>query len=150
MQQSAPMLLVRLLTGVVFLLEGALKFALPAELGAGRFVAIGLPFANYLAPAIGFAEVVGGACLLLGLYAGDAALGLLFVMAGALVTTKLPILAGQSVGPFACPKLAHYGLLSFLHESRTDLAMVFCLTAVLIDRGVRLGRRTPWYQSRNL
>jgi hypothetical protein len=35
--------------------------------------------------------------------------------------------------------VSHFGVLSFLHESRTDLAMLFCLVAIAIDSGV--GRR---------
>jgi hypothetical protein len=88
--------------------------------------------------------------MILGLYAGDAALLLLAVIVTALVTTKIPILLGRPFGPFALPKLAHYGWLSFLHESRTDLCMLFGSIAVLIDSGLRMGRRRPWYQSKGL
>jgi hypothetical protein len=37
-------------------------------------------------------------------------------------------------------------LLSFLHEARTDLCMLFGSVAILIDSGVRLGRKKHWYQ----
>jgi putative oxidoreductase len=35
--------LIRLLVGWVFLVEGILKFLLPDELGGGRFTTIGIP-----------------------------------------------------------------------------------------------------------
>ncbi len=92
-------------------------------------------------------EIVGGAAILLNLYAGDAALTLLVVIATALVTTKIPILLGRPLGPFALAKLNHYGWLSFFHKARVDLCMLFGLVAVAIDSGLRLGRKRRWYQS---
>ncbi|MGB8259184.1 MAG: DoxX family protein [Terracidiphilus sp.] len=146
MRRELPMILVRVIVGLVFVLEGALKFLRPEELGPGRFLTIGLPFPDVLARLVGAVEITGGAALLLNLYAGDAALALLAVILTALVTTKLPILLGHPLGPFALAKVARTGFLSFLHESRTDFAMVFGLVAVLIDSGVRVGRRRRWYQ----
>jgi len=147
MRQNLPMILIRVMVGVVFLTEGILKFVLPGELGVGRFTAIGLPFPHLLAQLVGGVEIVGGAAILLGLYAGDAALLLLVVILTALVTTKLPILLGHPLGPFALAKAPHYGWLGFLHEARTDLCMVFSSLAVLIDSGLLIGRRRHWYQS---
>jgi putative oxidoreductase len=150
MRRELPMILIRVIVGLVFLIEGVLKFVLPGELGVGRFTAIGLPIPNLLAPLVGGVEIVGGAALLLNLYAGDAALALLAVILTALITTKAPILMGRPLGPFAPAHLNHYGLLSFIHEARTDLSMLFCLVAITIDSGVKVGRRRPWYQSKGL
>jgi hypothetical protein len=72
---------------------------------------------------------------------------LLVVIATALVTTKIPILLGRPLGPFALAKLSHYGWLSFFHEARVDLSMLFGLAAIAIDSGLRLGRKRRWYQS---
>jgi len=144
------MIFIRIAVALVFLTEGALKFLLPNELGAGRFAAIGLPFPNVLAPLVGGAELVGGAAVLLDLYAGDAALMLLVIIATALVTSKFPILFGRPLGPFALMKVPHTGLMAFLHESLTDLSMLLCLVAILIESGLHLGRRRPWYQSKGL
>jgi uncharacterized membrane protein YphA (DoxX/SURF4 family) len=141
------MILIRMIVGLVFLVEGSLKFLRPEELGTGRFAAMGLPFAHQLGPLVGGIEIAGGGAILLNFYAGDAALALLLVIATALVTTKLPILLGRPLGPFALVKLNHYGWLSFLHEARVDLCMVFGLLAVVIDSGVRVGHRRRWYQS---
>jgi len=144
------MTLIRMVVGLVFLTEGALKFILPSELGAGRFAAIGLPFPNFLAPLVGATELIAGAAILLNLYAGDAALLLLFVIVTALVTTKLPVLLGRPLGPFPLMNPPHTGLLAFLHEARVDLSMIAALLAILIESGQRIGRRRPWYQSKQL
>jgi uncharacterized membrane protein YphA (DoxX/SURF4 family) len=135
MRRNLPLLLVRIIVGIVFLTEGILKFMLPDELGAGRFTYIGLPAPGLLAHA--------------NLYAGEAAALLLCVIITALVTTKLPILIGHSLGRFGAPKsAAHAGVLGFLHEARTDLAMLFSLVAILIDSGVGLVRQREWWQRR--
>jgi putative oxidoreductase len=150
MRQSLPMILIRVVVGLVFLTEGILKFVRPDELGWGRFAAIGLPSPHLLAPLVGVIEIVAGAAVLLNFFAGDAAILLLAVIVTALVTTKLPILLGRPLGPFVLVKLPHYGWLSFLHEARLDFCMLFVSLAVLIDSGQRIGRRRPWYQSRKL
>ena len=103
-----------------------------------------------LAPVVGGTEIVAGAAVLLNFFAGDAAILLLAVILTALVTTKLPILLGRPLGPFALVKLPHYGWLSFLHEAWLDFCMLFASLAVLIDSGQRIGRRRPWYQSKGL
>jgi len=144
------MILIRVMVGLVFLLEGILKFVRPEDIGAGHFAAIGLPFPEILAPLVGGVEISGGMAILLNFYAGDAALALLVVIVTALVSTKLPILLGRPVGFFTLEKLNNYGWLSFLHQARTDFCMVFGLLAVIIDSGLHMGRRRPWYQSKGL
>ena len=141
MRNRLPMILIRVVVGLVFLTEGILKFLHPGELGSGRFAHIGLPLPYITAPLVGALEIAAGAAVILNLYAGDAAILLLLVIITALITTKIPILLGRHLGPFAPPKLEHYGLLSFLHEARTDLSMLFGLVAILLDSGVRMGRR---------
>jgi uncharacterized membrane protein YphA (DoxX/SURF4 family) len=141
------MMLIRVIVGLVFLLEGILKFVLPGELGAGRFAAIGLPAPHIFAPLVGGLEIGAGLAVLLDFYAGDAAVVLLAIILTALITTKFPILIGRPLGPFTLAKLNHYGVLSFFHEARTDLCMIFCALAVIVESGVRVGRRRRWYQS---
>jgi len=145
-QRNLPMILIRVIMGLMFVFEGALKFVRPEQLGAGHFAAIGLPDPQLLAPLVGGIEILGGAAMLLDFYAGDAALALLAVTVTALVTTKIPILLGRPLGPFALAPLNEYGWLSFFHEARTDLCMIFVLLAILIHSGVRVGRRRRWYQ----
>jgi len=141
MRKNLPIILIRTIVGVIFLTEGILKFVYPGELGVGRFAHIGLPFPHVLAPFVGAVEISGGVALILNLYAGDAALLLLIVILTAIATTKVPILLGHHLGAFAPPKLDHYGLLSFIHEARTDLAMLFGLVAILLDSGMKISLR---------
>ena len=141
MRKNLPMILIRVIVGVVFLTEGILKFVRPGELGVGRFAHIGLPWPHLLAPFVGAVEIAAGGALILSFFAGDAALLLLIVILTAIVTTKVPILLGHHVGPFGPPKLDRYGVLSFIHEARTDLAMLFGLVAILLDSGMRMSLR---------
>ena len=112
------------MVGGVFLGEGLQKFLYPAEVGSGRFARIGIPNPEILAPFVGVIESACGVLVLLGLLTRIAVVPLLGVMAVALVTTKLPILVGADLGPFQVRQLPYYGIWGFLHESRTDLAMV--------------------------
>lgn len=146
MRKNLPMLLVRVMVGVVFLTEGILKFLRPEELGWGRFAHLGFPMPHLLAPFVGAVEVLGGAAVLLGLFAGDGALALFLVIATAIVTTKIPILLGHPLGRLGPPHVAHHGVWSFLHEARTDLCMLLGTLAVLLDRGLKLGRKTKWFE----
>jgi putative oxidoreductase len=143
MPKNIPLLLIRVIAGIVFLTEGILKFVYPAELGAGRFAHIGLPMPSLLAPFVAGVEIAAGTALILNAYSGAAAILLLCVIVTAIVTTKIPILLGHGFGAFNIPKnTAHTGFLGFIHEARTDLAMLFSLAAILIDSGVRFGSTT--------
>jgi len=146
MRRELPMILIRVIVGLVFLVEGTLKFLFPHELGVEHFAALGLPFPQILAPLSGAVEIGGGLAILLNFYAGDAALALLIVLLTAMVSTKLPILLRRPLGPFPLPVLPLYGALSFLHEARAELCMIFATLAVLIDSGLQVGRRRHWYQ----
>ena len=148
-RQSLPMILIRVIVGLVFLLEGVLKFARPDAMGAGRFAAIGLPMPHLLAMLAGSIEIVCGAGILLNFFAGDAAIILLVVIFTALISTKVPIMLGRPLGPFTLAKLDHYGWLTFFHEARLDLSMIFGLLAIAIDSGVHMGRKRRWYQGRS-
>jgi putative oxidoreductase len=109
---SAPgsVVLVRLMAGAVFLSEGIQKFLFPDQLGAGRFLRIGLPVPELLAPFVGMSEIVCGTLVLIGLVTRLATLPLLVIMVVALTTTKFPMLANQ-------------GFWSMAHEMRTDWSM---------------------------
>ena len=126
------MALIRLMVGSVFLSEGIQKFLFPGELGAGRFAKIGIPWPHVMAPFVGMVEIVGGALLIVNVAALYAAAALLIDISVAIVSTKVPILLGRGVGPFSLPKLASYGLWSFLHEARTDWCMFLGSLAVIV------------------
>jgi uncharacterized membrane protein YphA (DoxX/SURF4 family) len=112
MRTSAPasVILIRVMTGAVFLSEGVQKFLFSDQLGAGRFQTIGLPMPEVLAAFVGTFEIACGCLLLLGFLSRLAVVPLLAIMAVALVVTKWPMLSDQ-------------GLWYMAHESRTDWSM---------------------------
>ena len=106
----AGVILIRLMVGAVFLSEGIQKFLFSDQLGAGRFLKIGLPMPELLGPFVGTFEIVCGSLVLLGLMTRLAVMPLLIIMAVALATTKWPMLGEQ-------------GFWYMAHESRTDWSM---------------------------
>ena len=121
---SIPVLLIRLLVGWVFLVEGILKYLWIDDLGVGRFISIGIPVPHFSAPFVGLVEMVCGALVIVGLFTRLAAIPLLIDISVAILSTKIPILLGHGYWRFSLPTLKHYGLLSMLHEARTDISMV--------------------------
>jgi putative oxidoreductase len=117
--------LIRLAVGGIFLSEGIQKFLFPNELGVGRFTRIGIPVPALMAPFVGLVEIGCGLLILLGLATRVAAVPLIVVMIVAIASTKLPILLGRGYFLFANPSVSKHGLLSMLHEARTDLSLVF-------------------------
>src|SRR5438093_7189150 len=94
---SAATVLVRLLTGSVFLSEGIQKFLYPTELAAGRFAKIGIPASQIMGPFVGACELVCGALLIIGLVTRLAAIVILIDISGAVVSKKIPVLLGHGV-----------------------------------------------------
>jgi putative oxidoreductase len=131
-QAPAATVLIRIVVGGIFLTEGIQKFVYPADLGAGRFAKIGIPLSGIMGPFDGVIEIVCGALVILGLFARLAALLLLIDISVAILSTKVPIVLGNSFWGFSLPKLPRYGLLAMMHEARTDLAMWFSLVFLLI------------------
>jgi len=121
LSSTAPksVILIRLIVGWVFLSEGIQKFLFPAALGVGRFVKIGIPDPQILAPFVGVVEILCGSLLIIGLLTRLAAIPLLGVISVAIWTTKIPMLAKQ-------------GFWAMAHEARTDFSMVFGLLFLLI------------------
>lgn len=112
-------ILLRILVGYVFIMEGIQKFVYAQDLGVGRFLKIGIPYAEFFAPFVGVCEIIFGALILIGLLTRLAAIPLIIIMIVALISTKLPVLMDQ-------------GLLHFSHKSRNDLSMFFCSIYLLI------------------
>ena len=122
---DGTVVLIRLMVGlVVFFPEGLQKLLFPAQLGAGRFAAIGIPWPQLLGPFVGVMEIVCGALLIVGLLTRLATIPLIIIMIVAIVSTKIPILLGREFLGFSLPHLARYGVWSMLHEARADLCML--------------------------
>ena len=115
-------LLIRVLVGWVFVSEGIQKFLFPETLGVGRFIKIGIPWPNVMAPFVGTVEIVCGTLLLAGLVTRFAAVPLLGVISVALYTTKITMFS----------KAGFWGT---LHEARTDVSMLLGLIFLLLVGG---------------
>ena len=130
------LLLARLAAGCIFLPEGIQKFLFPAELGVGRFVKIGIPALQLLAPFVGVVEIVCGALLIVGLITRLAAIPLVIDMIVAITTTKIPMLWKS-------------GFWATAHEARVDFAMLLiCLMLAIVGPGplslnASRGSKTP-------
>jgi uncharacterized membrane protein YphA (DoxX/SURF4 family) len=116
---SKAVLLIRVLVGWVFLSEGIQKFLFPDSLGIGRFVKIGIPWPQVMAPFVGVVEIVCGSLLLIGLVTRLATVPLLIDIAVAIYSTKIVTLAKN-------------GFWGTLHEARTDVSMLLGLIFLLL------------------
>src|SRR5438034_9118131 len=90
-------LLIRILVGWVFLSEGIQKFLFPEALGVGRFIKIGIPDPQFLAPFVGIVEITFGTMLILVLLTRLAAIPLIIDISVAISTTKIPVLTKQGI-----------------------------------------------------
>ena len=75
--------------GWVFLSEGIQKFLFPDSLGVGRFVKIGIPWPQVMAPFVGVVEIVCGSLLSMGLITRLVTVPLLIDISVALYSTKI-------------------------------------------------------------
>lgn len=112
-------LLIRILVGWVFLSEGIQKFLFPDSLGVGRFVKIGIPWPQVMAPFVGVVEIVCGSLLLIGLVTRLATVPLLIDISVALYSTKIVTFAKN-------------GFWGTIHEARTDVSMSLGLVFLLL------------------
>ncbi len=127
LQSDAPAatLIVRLLVGGVFFLEGIKKFLLVEQCGAGRFARIGIPAPQVMGPFVGVVEIVCGFLVLLGLFTRLASIPLLIDISVAIASTKIPLLLRSGFWPMEA-------------EARTDYSMLLgCLFLLLVGAG-------PW------
>jgi putative oxidoreductase len=123
-------ILIRLMTGGVFLWEGILKFVYP-NLGVGRFMKLGIPIPGVSAPFVGVLEIVGGLCLMAGLLTRLFSALFIIEMTVAILSTKIPMLMGTYPLALApSPPTAGIGLV--LHEIRSDYAQIMTSIFLLI------------------
>lgn len=104
-------IVIRLLVGGVFFLEGVKKFLFADQWGAGRFARIGIPAPHVLGPFVGAVEIVCGLLILAGLFTRLASLPLIIDISVAITSTKIPILLKSGFWPMEA-------------EARTDCAML--------------------------
>ncbi|MGD0516906.1 MAG: DoxX family protein [Thermoguttaceae bacterium] len=128
----AATILIRLIVGSVFLSEGIQKFLFPEALGVGRFIKIGIPYPEVMAPFVGVFEIGCGSLIILGLLTRLAAIPMIINMTVAILSTKIPMLLGHGYWMFNLPKLNQYGFWSMAHEARVDFAMLLGAIFLLI------------------
>jgi uncharacterized membrane protein YphA (DoxX/SURF4 family) len=118
---TAPIavILIRLMVGGVFLSEGIQKFLFPGEQGVARFIKIGIPAPQVMAPFVGACEIACGILVVVGLVTRLAAIPLIIIMLVAISTTKVPILINK-------------GFWAMAHEARTDWSMLLGSIFLLI------------------
>src|ERR1700733_9772485 len=125
----SSIVLIRLFAGLTFLGEGILKFIFPS-MGVMRFTLLGFPSPELTAYSIGVLEIVGGICLLLGLFNNLFALLFAGEMLVAFLTTKITMFLGTSPLPLP-PVPPQTGFWAVVHESRDDytlfLSMIFLM-----------------------
>ena len=132
---AKAIVLIRVLVGWVFLSEGIQKFLFPESLGVGRFIKIGIPAPQFLAPFVGVVEIVCGGMLIVGLFARLAAIPLLIDISVAILTTKIPV-------------LSKVGFWATMHEARTDFCMLLGLLFLLVVGSGALSLDKRWSLTR--
>jgi putative oxidoreductase len=119
---AKAIVLIRVLVAWVFLSEGIQKFLFPDSLGVGRFVKIGIPWPQVMAPFVGVVEIVCGTLLLIGFLTRLATVPLFIDIAVAIYSTKIVTFAKN-------------GFWGTLHEARTDVSMLLGLIFLLLIGG---------------
>lgn len=113
---------IRFMVGWVFWSEGIQKFLYPETLGVGRFIKIGIPYPDIMAPFVGFVEITCGLMIIVGFLTRLASIPLIINMIAVIISTKIPIFL-QS------------GFWAVSHEGRTDLCMILGSIYFLIIGG---------------
>jgi putative oxidoreductase len=85
---NIPLIICRLIVGLIFISEGIQKFIYPDTIGAGRFEKIGFTDPSFWAHFTAFFEIVCGLMILFGFLTRLAAIPLLIIMVVAFITTK--------------------------------------------------------------
>jgi putative oxidoreductase len=117
--KDITLLLVRIMTGVVFLSEGIQKFIYPEILGVGRFEKIGIRFPEFTANFVGGTEIMCAVFIIIGLFSKYVTIPLILIIIFALETTKFDI-------------FRHEGFWKFMHESRTDWSMFIGIIIIMM------------------
>ena len=119
---NLPLIIPRIVVGLIFLTEGIQKYLFPELLGTGRFMKIGFANPAFWAYFTGSFEIVCGILILFGLLTRLASVPLFIIMAVAFITTKYTLLIEK-------------GFWIFAHEYRTDFAITMLLLLFLFFGG---------------
>jgi putative oxidoreductase len=112
--------LIRYVVGYVFITSGLMKlFSL--EL-ANYFLSLGLPYPDIMLNVVATLEIICGILLTVNRFVKNATIPLLFIIIGALLITKVPLL--------------HAGFLHFAFNARLDITM-FVLLIILFNQHSR-------------
>jgi putative oxidoreductase len=133
----STILLIRLMAGGVFVMEGLLKFVYVNQ-GVGRFTKLGFPFPETTAHLIATGEIIGGLLLLFGLFTRIAAFYFIIQMLVAVLSTKISLYLGTSPLPLP-PSPPKTGFWAVEHEVRSDYAQILTCLFLLIEGA---GRRS--------
>jgi putative oxidoreductase len=125
----------RMITGIIFVSEGIMKYLFLEMLGPGRFAEIGFSHAIFWAYFTGAFEISCGILVLFGLFTRLASIPLLIIMITAFITTKLPVLTTK-------------GFWSFMHDYRTDFSLTLLLILLMIYGGGNLSLDFKIFNSR--
>jgi putative oxidoreductase len=124
-------LIIRWMTGTVFLWEGILKFVY-ANQGVGRFTKLGFPVPETTAHFVAVGEILGGLLLLFGLFTRLTALYFIIQMVVAILSTKITLYLGTSPLPLP-PAPPRTGIWAVLHEVRSEYAQLLTCVFLLLE-----------------
>jgi len=120
LQSSTPAaVLIRVIVGYVFFVEGIQKYLYPDTLGIGRFIKIGIPYPHVMIHVSAGAEIICGALLIIGLLTRLSTIPLIINISVAIISTKVIMFAQKGFWPA-------------VHESRLDFTMLLSLIFLLI------------------
>jgi len=120
LQSSVPAaVLIRVITGYVFFVEGVQKYLYPDTLGIGRFIKIGIPYPHVMIHVSAGAEIICGALLIIGLFTRLSTIPLIINISVAIISTKVIMFFQKGFWPA-------------VHESRLDFTMLLSLIFLLI------------------
>ena len=114
-----PAVLIRVIVGYVFFVEGVQKYLFPDTLGIGRFIKIGIPMPHLMVNISGGAEIICGAMLVVGLLTRLATIPLIINITVAIISTKVMMFIQKGFWPA-------------VHESRLDFTMLLSLIFLFI------------------
>jgi uncharacterized membrane protein YphA (DoxX/SURF4 family) len=113
---------IRLIVGLIFIIEGILKYLFLEVYGPSFFNEIGFNHAFFWAYFTGTFEILCGVLVLFGLLTRLASIPLLIIMIVAFITTKFPLITEK-------------GFWTFAHEYRIDFSLTILLTMLIIYGG---------------